>query len=170
MIVEDDSTLAKTLARSFKRRGYAVASASNAEHLSVLLERFRPDFAVVDLKLGSNSGLPCIKALHGVNPAMRIVVLTGYPSIASAVEAIKLGALQYLAKPATAADIERAFEEVQGNAAVQIADRPASLRALEWDRISETLAKTGFNVSEAARRLSMHRRTLARKLKRRSSG
>lgn len=169
MIVEDDPALTKTLTRSFKRRGYEVAAVGTPDQLSTLLKQFRPDFAVVDLKLGSESGLPCIQALHRINPAMRIVVVTGYASVATAVEAIKLGALQYLTKPVGADVIERAFEQVDGNAAVQIADRPSSLKSWEWDRISETLAQTGFNISEAARRLDMHRRTLARKLKRHCS-
>ena len=96
-----------------------------------------------------------------------IVVLTGYASIATAVQAIKLGATSYLAKPANTDDIERAFGMRSGDAEVPITQRPTSLKTVEWERINETLAETGFNVSETARRLGMHRRTLARKLEKR---
>ncbi|RUY60486.1 response regulator, partial [Mesorhizobium sp. M7A.F.Ca.CA.001.09.2.1] len=100
-------------------------------------------------------------------PEMRIVVLTGFASIATAVEAIKLGACQYLAKPANTDDIEAAFGQVEGNASVPLAERPTSIKNLEWERIHETLVEADFNISETARRLGMHRRTLARKLEKR---
>jgi two-component system response regulator RegA len=95
---------------------------------------------------------------------MVIVVLTGYASIATAVEAIKLGARHYLAKPANTDDIEAAFGRAQGDADVELTARATSLKTLEWERIHETLADTGFNISETARRLGLHRRTLSRKL------
>jgi two-component system response regulator RegA len=98
---------------------------------------------------------------------MKIVVLTGFASIATAVEAIKLGACHYLAKPANGDDIEAAFEKSTGNAEVPLSQRPTSLKNLEWERIHETLVETDFNISETARRLGMHRRTLARKLEKR---
>jgi two-component system response regulator RegA len=93
-----------------------------------------------------------------------IVVLTGYASIATAVEAIKLGACHYLAKPSNTDDIEAAFGRAEGNADVRFTERQSSIKTLEWERIHEMLAETGFNISETARRLGMHRRTLARKL------
>jgi two-component system, response regulator RegA len=98
---------------------------------------------------------------------MVIVVLTGFASIATAVEAIKLGARHYLAKPSNTDDIEAAFARGAGDAEAPLAARPTSLKTLEWERIHETLAETGFNISETARRLGMHRRTLARKLDKR---
>jgi two-component system response regulator RegA len=98
---------------------------------------------------------------------MIIVVLTGFASIATAVEAIKLGARHYLAKPSSTDDIEAAFDRHAGDADVALGVRPTSIKTLEWERIHETLAETGFNISEAARRLGMHRRTLARKLAKR---
>ncbi|MGI4946132.1 MAG: response regulator transcription factor, partial [Janthinobacterium lividum] len=102
------------------------------------------------------------------DPAMRIVVLTGFASIATAVEAIKLGACHYLAKPSNTDDIEAAFEKAVGDPDVSVSGRPTgSIKTLEWERIHETLADTGFNISETARRLGMHRRTLARKLEKR---
>ena len=99
VIVEDDQAFSRTLARSFERRGYQVYVAPGALELGEYLRTGRPDFAVVDLKLGNGSGLPCIKALHQANASTRIVVLTGYASISTAVEAIKLGASHYLPKP-----------------------------------------------------------------------
>ncbi len=166
MIVEDDPALRRTLARSFRRRGYPVAVADGPRQLDRLLERLRPGAAIVDLKLGGNSGLQCVQLLHALHPETRIVVITGYPCIATAVEAIKLGATHYLAKPVNADDIEEAFGRIAGDPRALIDAGPPSLKHWEWERISQTLAATGFNISEAARRLDMHRRTLARKLKR----
>ena len=130
-----------------------------------LLEHQAPDYAVVDLKLaGDASGLACVQYLHAQDPETVIVVLTGYASIATAVEAIKLGARHYLAKPANTDDIEAAFSRALGDTGVELTDRQTSIKTLEWERIHEMLAETGFNISETARRLGMHRRTLARKL------
>ena len=119
---------------------------------------------MVDLKLGTESGLGCVRVLKERCPDTRIVVLTGYASIATAVEAIKLGAVQYLAKPSDADDIEAAFGHVAGSTDVEVTNRSTSIKTLEWERIHAVLAETDFNISEAARRLGMHRRTLARKL------
>ncbi|HVW68849.1 MAG TPA: response regulator transcription factor [Steroidobacteraceae bacterium] len=165
LIVEDDSAFARTLSRSFERRGYTVLLASSLEEVAGLLENHTPQYAVVDLKLaGGSSGLACVQVLSEHDPNMLIVVLTGYASIATAVEAIKLGACHYLAKPSNTDDIEAAFGRAEGNADVGLTERPTSIKTLEWERIHETLAATGFNISETARRLGMHRRTLARKL------
>jgi len=165
LIVEDDAAFARTLGRSFERRGYLVVLASSLEEVSVLLQTCSPGFAVVDLKLnGQASGLACVQALHARNPDTLIVVLTGFASIATAVEAIKLGACHYLAKPSNTDDIEAAFGRSSGNVEVALTNRSSSIKTLEWERIHETLADTGFNISETARRLGMHRRTLARKL------
>ncbi|WP_404828295.1 response regulator transcription factor [Sphingomonas parva] len=167
LIVEDDASFARTLARSFERRGYRVHVASSVPAFDALLGTIRPGYAVVDLKLGSGSGLSCVRALHERDPATKIVVLTGYASIATAVEAIKLGASHYLPKPANSDDIEAAFGKGEGDVEAPIGARATSLKTLEWERIHETLADSGFNVSETARRLGMHRRTLARKLEKR---
>lgn len=166
MIVEDDDAFARTLMRSFERRGYTVLRAASLDQVQALLLQHRPGYAVVDLKLaGGASGLSCVQALHAHDAAMVIVVLTGYASIATAVEAIKLGARHYLAKPANTDDIEAAFTRDQGDAAVEVTERvTTSIKTLEWEHIHEALAATDFNISEAARRLGMHRRTLARKL------
>jgi two-component system response regulator RegA len=165
LIVEDDATFARTLSRSFERRGYTVRSAASHEEVMKLLETQSPDYAVVDLKLaGGASGLVCVQTLHAHDPEMLIVVLMGYASIATAVEAIKLGACHYLAKPSNTDDIEAAFGRAEGDADVGFTERQTSIKTLEWERIHEMLAETGFNISETARRLGMHRRTLARKL------
>lgn len=165
LIVEDDEAFARTLHRSFERRGYRVLRAASLAEVQALVQTERPGFAVVDLKLsGGASGLTCVQFLHEHDPALVIVVLTGYASIATAVEAIKLGARHYLAKPANTDDIEAAFGRAQGDAEVELTARATSLKTLEWERIHETLADTGFNISETARRLGLHRRTLTRKL------
>jgi len=165
--VDDDEAFTRTLKRSFERRGYEVVTAATLDGLQTLLRNRSPGFAVVDLKLGGASGLACLETLHAHDPAMLIVVLTGFASIATAVEAIKLGACHYLAKPANTDDIEAAFGKAAGNPKVPLSERPTSIKTLEWERIHEVLAETGFNISEAARRLGMHRRTLARKLEKR---
>src|SRR3979409_725797 len=165
LIVEDDAAFARTLHRSFERRGYTVLAASKLEEVVKLLETHTPEYAVVDLKLaGGASGLACVRTLHAHDPEVLIVVLTGYASIATAVEAIKLGACHYLAKPSNSDDIEAAFSRAEGDAEVELTNRSTSIKTLEWERIHETLAETGFNISETARRLGMHRRTLARKI------
>ena len=165
LIVEDDAAFARTLSRSFERRGYTVQHAASHADVITLLGSHSPEFAVVDLKLnGEASGLACVQTLHAHNADMLIVVLTGFASIATAVEAIKLGACHYLAKPSNTDDIEAAFTRAAGNVEVELTNRPTSIKTLEWERIHEMLAETGFNISETARRLGMHRRTLARKL------
>lgn len=164
LIVEDDEAFARTLKRSFERRDYTVVVASSAKEVQQRLGERTPVFAVVDLKLGAESGLSIVNLLHQHDSQMLIVVLTGFASIATAVEAIKLGACNYLVKPSNTDDIEAAFTREPGDAEVPVAARPTSIKTLEWERIHETLAETGFNISETARRLGMHRRTLARKL------
>ena len=165
LIVEDDEAFARTLARSFERRGYSVLQASSLPEVETLLAQHTPGFAVVDLKLkGEASGLACVQKLHAASEGMLIVVLTGFASIATAVEAVKLGACHYLAKPSNTDDIEAAFGLKAGNTEVELTNRSSSIKTLEWERINEVLAETGFNLSEAARRLGMHRRTLTRKL------
>ena len=165
LIVEDDAAFARTLGRSFERRGYTVLLAANVDEVAALLQAHSPRYAVVDLKLsGEASGLACVQRLNRHDPAMLIVVLTGFASIATAAEAIKLVACHYLAKPSNTDDIEAAFGRAEGDTDIELTNRSTSIKTLEWERIHETLAETGFNISETARRLGMHRRTLARKL------
>jgi two-component system, response regulator RegA len=167
MIVEDDSAFANALKRSFERRGYEVLLAESLAEVNSLLKTQTPGYAVVDLKLGGGSGLASVEALHAHDPGTLIVVLTGYASIATAVEAIKLGACHYLAKPSNTDDIEEAFKKSAGNTEVPLTERPTSIKTLEWEHIHRTLVEADFNISETARRLGMHRRTLARKLEKR---
>jgi two-component system response regulator RegA len=168
LLVEDDEAFARVLKRSFERRDYKVLHASSQEEMQTVLLKQMPTHAVVDLKLsGNSSGLNCVQDLHAHNPAMLIVVLTGFASINTAVEAIKLGACQYLAKPSNTDDIEAAFGHVAGSEPVELTNRTTSIKNLEWERIHEVLVETDFNISETARRLGMHRRTLARKLEKR---
>ncbi len=168
LIVEDDMDFARTLTRSFTRRGYTVLHADCLPAMEELLRHHQPDYAVVDLKLkGEATGLACVQRLHAHHADMLIVVLTGFASIATAVEAVKLGACHYLAKPSNTDDIEAAFGLVVGNTEVELTNRSTSIKTLEWERINQVLAESGFNISEAARRLGMHRRTLARKLEKR---
>jgi two-component system response regulator RegA len=167
VIVEDDAAFARALKRSFERRGYSVTLCEGLDGIAALLAASPPDYAVVDLKLNGGSGLECVKLLHAADAEMPIVVLTGFASIATAVEAIKLGACHYLAKPSNTDDIEAAFKKATGDSTIPLTARPTSIKSLEWERIHETLVETEFNVSETARRLGMHRRTLARKLAKR---
>ena len=167
VIVEDDASFARALKRSFERRGYSVTLCEGLDDVAALLAASPPDYAVVDLKLNGGSGLECVKLLHAADAVMPIVVLTGFASIATAVEAIKLGASHYLAKPSNTDDIEAAFKKATGDSTIPLTSRPTSIKSLEWERIHETLVETEFNVSETARRLGMHRRTLARKLAKR---
>lgn len=170
LLVEDDQAFARTLRRSFERRGYRVHGAASLEQARAVLAQCRPTHAVVDLKLGQESGLAVVRHLHQHSMEMLIVVLTGFASIATAVEAIKLGASNYLVKPSNTDDIEAAFcgeamaERVEPAA---VAGRQTSIKTLEMERIHQVLAETNFNISETARRLGMHRRTLARKLAKR---
>jgi two-component system, response regulator RegA len=167
LIIEDDTSFAHTLKRSFERRGYEVLVADGLERMQQAVADRVPTHAVVDLKLGGASGLACVEALHARASGMLIVVLTGYASISTAVEAIKLGACHYLAKPSNTDDIEAAFDKLEGDAQALVADRPVTFKTLEWELIHRTLAEADFNISETARRLGMHRRTLARKLDKR---
>jgi two-component system response regulator RegA len=167
LIIEDDQVFADTLKTSFERRGYSVRHVVGYDTLLPVLDEFTPQCAVVDLKLVGRSGLDCVREIHGRYPKARIVVLTGFASIGTAVEAIKLGACHYLPKPANTDDIEAAFARQDGDATVPVAGAPTTLKNLEWERIHQTLVETDFNISETARRLHMHRRTLARKLAKR---
>lgn len=171
LIVEDDPRLAETLATSFTRRGYAVQVAASVPDALRKIARAVPQRAIVDLKLAEGSGLEVVAALGRAEPRPQVVVLTGFAAIATTVEAIKLGATHYLAKPASAREIEAAFDheagrDLPGIAPPEAGPRISALRTQEWETIQRMLAETDFNISEAARRLGMHRRTLARKLAR----
>ena len=127
LLVEDDVDFMASLSRSLRRRGFTVLTASGPDEMAAILRDHSPDRAVVDLKLGTRSGLACVETLHAHDPDMSIVVLTGFASIATAVEAIKLGARHYLTKPSNTGDILAAFERAEGNAGVGIGARPSSI-------------------------------------------
>ena len=167
LIVDDDEVFATVLGQAFERRGYQVRIGHTVEAGLALAGEESPEFAVVDLRMPGASGLELVRALQQRDENTRIVVLTGYASIATAVEAIKLGAVHYLAKPADADEIQAAFCREAGDAGVDVPERPLSVGRLEWEHIQRVLQDCEGNVSATARRLGMHRRTLQRKLQKR---
>lgn len=170
LIVDDEDLFLSVLAHALGRRGYTAFTASNAERALAIARVERVDFAVLDLRMPDISGLQLIPVFLAIDPALRIVVLTGYASIATAVEAIKLGAVHYLTKPADADDVIAAFARSEGDMGVEIKTEPTSLERLEWEYIQRALTECDGNVSAAAKRLGLHRRTLQRKLHKRPSG
>lgn len=164
LLVDDDPVLTQVLARAFTRRGYKVHEANNRSEALSACQQENIDRCVLDLKIADESGLPLIPELLAIQPSLNIVMLTGYSSINTAVEAIKLGANQYLCKPADANDIEQAFEKTDGDCDANIQDSPPSINRLEWEHIQKVLADHDGNISATARALGMHRRTLQRKL------
>ncbi len=170
LVVDDDADFGEVLAAALVRRGYTVAVAASVSAARARLAQRAPDDVVLDLRLGEDSGLELIAPLLAVAPHARIVVLTGYASIATAVQAIKLGAVEYLTKPTDANAIVAAFGRQGGNAAVEVSARPTPLEHLEWEHIQQTLVACGGNISAAAKRLGLHRRTLQRKLQKRPAG
>ncbi len=163
LLVDDDITFCKVLGAALEKRGFSVCVAHSVEQAIPLAEANPPEFAVVDLKMGNTPGLVLVKILHELDPNTRIVMLTGYASIATAVEAIKLGATQYLAKPANADEVVAAFGRAAGSEA-PIKVRTTQLGNLEWEHIQRVLHEHEDNVSATARALNIHRRTLQRKL------
>lgn len=164
LVVDDDATFLSVLARSLTRRGYQVSTAQSlADGLKTAAE-IQPRYAVIDLKIDQDSGLHLIQQLHDDFPGLCIVMLTGYASVATAVEAIKLGATHYLCKPASVDDIITAFTAESGNADVELREQPTSVDRLEWEHIQKVLQDHDNNISATARALGMHRRTLQRKL------
>ena len=166
LLVDDDTTFCNVLGKALERRGYAVTVAHSVEQALPLAQANPPEYAVVDLKMSGASGLVLVQALHEFDTATRIVVLTGYASIATAVEAIKLGATQYLSKPANADEIVAAFGH---NASIDapVSTKPPTVERLEWEHIQRVLQEYNGNVTATARALNMHRRTLQRKLTKR---
>lgn len=167
LLVDDDEAFSRVLARALGKRGFQVAVAGDAEQARQRAGEEPPDYAVVDLKMPGESGLTVVQDLVEGDPEVRVVVLTGYASITTAVEAVKLGAIQYLAKPAEADDVVRALMQDEPDPNIPIAEQTLSVNRLEWEHLQRVLAECDGNISEAARRLGMHRRTLQRKLKKR---
>jgi two-component system response regulator RegA len=167
LLVDDDPTFCRVLGLALSRRGFAVATAPDSATALRLAAADPPEYAVVDLNLAGDSGLLLIPELLALDPATRIVVLTGYASIATAVEAIKLGAVNYLPKPADADQVAAAFAATTGDPAAPVNARPLSVNRLEWEHIQRVLRDNDGNISATARQLGMHRRTLQRKLAKR---
>jgi two-component system response regulator RegA len=164
LIVEDDVDFAAALSRAMQKRGFEIALAHNAAEAQAVAETFVPSHAVVDLKLPGESGLKVVERLATRTPPPAIVVLTGYASIATAVEAVRLGARHYLAKPVDADEILAALLRDQPDAALEVSSEPLSVARLEWEHIQKVLNEHDGNISATARALKMHRRTLQRKL------
>jgi len=167
LLVDDDVTFCEVLGQALEQRGFDVRYAHDLGQGEALAQQESPEYAVVDLRISHESGLEMVRRLKAIDESTRIVVLTGFSSIATAVEAIKLGAVHYLTKPADADEIIAAFHREEGDADVPVADRPISVRRLEWEHLQKVLADHGGNISAAARALGMHRRTLQRKLAKR---
>jgi two-component system response regulator RegA len=161
LIVDDDAPLCQRLARAMERRGFVVATAENVASGIAAATAQPPAFAVVDLRLGDGSGLDVVGALREARPAARIVMLTGYGNIATAVAAVKAGAIDYLPKPADADAVERALL-AQENGTPEPPEDPMSADRVRWEHIQRVFELCDRNVSETARRLKMHRRTLQR--------
>ncbi len=163
LLVDDDITFCKVLKSALTKRGFSVSVAHSVEQALPMAEANPPEFAVLDLKMNGVSGLVLVEKLHELDPHTRIVMLTGYANIATAVEAIKLGATQYLAKPANADEIVAAFKHIpDGNTPLPI--ETAFIKDITWEHIQRVLHEHDNNISATARALNMHRRTLQRKL------
>jgi two-component system response regulator RegA len=165
LIVDDESIVRNALVRAFRYRGHEVRSAASCEEARQIIDQQPPDLAVVDLMMPDGSGLDVLRHLKAISPAARVVVLSGYGSLATAVEAVQLGAANFLSKPAEPDEILAAFDAPSEPDAPH-AFQPRSLARTEWEYIQRVLAACNGNVSEAARWLRIPRRSLQRKLRR----
>lgn len=167
LLVDDDPTFTRVMARAMDRRGLRVSVASSADEGLALAAEDIPHYAVLDLKMDGDSGLVLLPKLLELDPEMRVVILTGYSSIATAVEAIKRGATNYLCKPADADDVLTALLSQHVDLENLVPENPMSVDRLQWEHIQRVLAEHDGNISATARALGMHRRTLQRKLQKR---
>lgn len=167
LLADDDEIFAEVLANALVKRGYEVRVVHDVAAGKQLADKWWPDYAVIDLNMPGDSGLVLLEFLCRQDDDLKAMVFTGYASIATAVEAIKLGATHYLAKPADADEVLAALHKELGDAEVPVGEEPMSVKRLEWEHIQKILTEVEGNVSEAARRLGMHRRTLQRKLQKR---
>lgn len=163
LIIDDDEVLTSTLKRAMERRGLAVSTAMNGDEACALLKAEEYTYATLDLKLEQESGLAILTQLLAIQADLKVVVLTGYASIPTTVEAIKRGAQDYLCKPASGDDIYASLLGTKTEE-VSIASKPLSVDRLEWEHIHRVMAEHDGNISATARALGMHRRTLQRKL------
>jgi len=167
LLVDDDETFCMVLNNAIERRGFSIMNATNLTDAINCATQHQPLYAIVDLRIGDESGLELVKKLVELDPNIRIVMLTGYASIATAIKAIKLGAKYYLTKPADADEIISSFECKDDQSLTSLTDKPLSLKRLEWEHLQKVLMDNDGNISATARALSMHRRTLQRKLQKR---
>ncbi|HEY2969850.1 MAG TPA: response regulator [Casimicrobiaceae bacterium] len=167
LLVDDDIMLCEDLAGGLAARGFRVQLARTAEQAACIVNDDPPQHAVIALNLPDYSGLKLVSKFLALDPQTRIVVLTAYPSIRTAVEAIKLGATYYMAKPVSADEVVAAFYRDRGDDNIPIGTKPMSVRRAEWEYISNVMRDNEGNISATARALSMHRRTLQRKLRKR---
>jgi two-component system response regulator RegA len=167
LIVEDDKSFLQRLAKALESRGFVVTTAESVADGLLQLEQSPPAFAVVDMRLADGNGLEVISALKRKRPDARGIILTGYGNIATAVNAIKLGAVDYLAKPVDADDVLAALLALD-HKSIELPENPMSADRVRWEHIQRVYEMCGRNVSETARRLSMHRRTLQRILAKRA--
>ena len=167
LLVDDDPTFTRVMARAMDRRGLRVSVANSAEEGLAIAKADLPDYAVLDLKMEGDSGLVLLPKLLELDAEMRVVILTGYSSIATAVEAIKRGACNYLCKPADADDVLTALLSEHADLTTLVPENPMSVDRLQWEHIQRVLAEHDGNISATARALGMHRRTLQRKLQKR---
>lgn len=167
LVVDDDEAFNRVLSRALQKRGYTVHSAHDGHEAMRLAREHEPEYIVLDLNIGGESGLRLVTPLLEANPDARILVLTGYASITTAVEAVKLGATQYLAKPADVTAILHALTTGEAAAPDPAAEAPMTVSRLEWEHLQRVLAENDGNISATARALRMHRRTLQRKLSKR---
>ena len=167
LIVEDDKSFLQRLARAMESRGFDVTTAESVSEGLLQVEKSAPAFAVIDMRLGDGTGLDVISALKSRRPDARAIILTGYGNIATAVNAVKIGAVDYLAKPADADDVVAALLAIEGRKA-EPPEHPMSADRVRWEHIQRIYELCNRNVSETARRLNMHRRTLQRILAKRA--
>jgi two-component system response regulator RegA len=164
LLVDDDEVFCEVLSRALEKRDFEVEIAHDQAQAREILRSFHPEYAIVDLRIGTDSGLAMVSELAALGAQIRIVVLTGFASISTAVESIKLGAMHYLTKPAEVDEILQAFYREQGDSDLGIDNRPMSPRRLEWEHLQKVLKDHDGNISAAARAMGMHRRSLQRKL------
>ena len=167
LIVDDDNPFRERLARAMEKKGFLVSQAESVKRGLEVLKTIKPAFAVVDLRLGDGNGLEVVKEIKKLGPDSRIIMLTGYGNIPTAVAAVKDGAIDYLAKPADADDVEKALL-ADPNKKASPPENPMSADRVKWEHIHRVFELCNRNVSETARRLKMHRRTLQRILSKRS--
>jgi len=164
LILDDDVSFCDVLSRALGRQNFNVHVANSIIEATEIASQTSLQYAVIDLRIGQESGLEAVQKMIDIHPDIKIIVLTGYASIATAVEAIKLGAIHYLTKPAEVSDIVEGFGKTEGDSELELAENPMSVKRLEWEHLQKVLKEHDGNISAAARALDMHRRTLQRKL------